>query len=506
MTEVARGSGEALGLVGAVARLLNGSGSKDAIGRVAELLRRGMPADSVTVWVRQPSGAAFTPYSAPTPPVPAFPLPSLNALPPVEAGGLRLPLVHDGATVGLLDVEGVSAAPGREAAAIVADLLAPHVALIELSEDLAFEVAVRARQIEEQRRFTGLVIDSLPVGLYVVDREYRIQIWNRKRETGTQGVQRGEVVGRPVFEVLTRQSAEQLKAEFDQIFESGQMSQMDIEVNDPAGDRFYRISKIPMRLGGDQISHVITIGEDVTEWYRIHQRIMQNEKLAAVGQLAAGVMHEINNPLATIGACAAALEGRLGEVPPSAQGAFREYIDIIDKEVERCTHIVDGLLDFSRPKGMEKRPVGVNAVIEDTFFLLKHHTRFKKLTVHRDLAQELPQVLANAEQLVQVLMSLMLNALDAMEAGNGTLTVRSRLGGHLGTEVLVEVQDTGVGIPRADLTKIFEPFYTTKTQGRGTGLGLSICYGIVEDHRGRLEVDSTPGLGATFRVLLPALP
>ena len=110
---------------------------------------------------------------------------------------------------------------------------------------------------------------------------------------------------------------------------------------------------------------------------------------------------------------------------------------------------------------------------------------------------------ANAEQLIQVLMALMLNALDAMEAGNGTLTVRSRLGGHRGTEVVVEVQDTGVGIPRADLTKIFEPFYTTKPQGRGTGLGLSICYGIVEDHRGRIEVDSTPGLGATFRVLPP---
>ncbi|HQR18149.1 MAG TPA: PAS domain-containing protein, partial [Gemmatimonadales bacterium] len=221
MTETARGASEALELVGAVARLLNGSGSKDAIGRVAELLRRGMPADSVTVWVRQPSGAAFAPYAAPAPPIPPFPLPSLNALPPVDAAGLRLPLKHDGATVGLLDIEGVATAPGREAAAIVADLLAPHVALIELSEDLAFEVAVRARQIEEQRRFTGLVIDSLPVGLYVVDREYRIQIWNRKRETGTQGVQRGEVVGRPVFEVLTRQSAEQLKAEFDQIFESG---------------------------------------------------------------------------------------------------------------------------------------------------------------------------------------------------------------------------------------------------------------------------------------------
>ena len=339
--------------------------------------------------------------------------------------GLRLPLVHDGATVGLLDVEGVTSAPGREAAVIVADLLAPHVALIELSEDLAFEVAVRARQIEEQRRFTGLVIDSLPVGLYVVDREYRIQIWNRKRETGTQGVQRGEVVGRPVFEVLTRQSAEQLKAEFDQVFESGRCRRWISRSTTPAGDRFYRISKIPMRQDGDQISHVITIGEDVTEWYRIHQRIMQNEKLAAVGQLAAGVMHEINNPLATIGACAAALEGRLDEVPPSAQGAFKEYIDIIDKEVERCTHIVDGLLDFSRPKGMEKRHGGRECRHRRHLLPAQAPHRGSRSSRSTGTSRtDLPQVQANAEQLVQVLMSLMLNALDAMEAG----TARSRCG------------------------------------------------------------------------------
>ncbi len=495
-----------LDLVGAVARLLNGADSKAAIGLVADRLRHGVPAEKVTIWVRQPSGASFVPVISPAPPVAPFPLAGLDALPPREPGGLRVALEHDGTPVGMLDLEGVGDGPGREAVGIVADLLAPHVALIELSEDLAFEVAVRARQIEEQRRFTGLVIDSLPVGLYVVDRDYRIQIWNRKRETGTQGVHRDEVVGRPVFEVLTRQSADQLKGEFDQIFESGQMSQMDIEVEDPNGERFYRISKIPMRLDGDRISHVITIGEDVTEWYRIHRRIMQNEKLAAVGQLAAGVMHEINNPLATIGACAAALEGRLPEVDASAQVAFREYIEIIDKEVERCTNIVDGLLEFSRPKDKEKSPVAINAVIQDTFFLLKHHTRFKKLTVERELTEDLPQVKANAEQLVQVLMALMLNALDAMEAGNGTLTVRSRMGGHRGEEVLVEVQDTGVGIPRAHLTKIFEPFFTSKPQGRGTGLGLSICYGIVEDHLGRLEVESQPGLGATFRVYLPALP
>ncbi len=353
-------STNALALVGAIARILNGGGSKDAIGRVAARLHAELPARAVTIWVRQPGGAPFAPFAFPDSLETTPPVHSLEALPPALPDSLRLPLVHDGQAVGMLELDGVPAGPARAAAETVADLLAPFVAFIELSEDLAFEVAVRAREVEEQRRFTSLVIDSLPVGLYVIDREYRIQIWNRKRETGTQGVQRGEVVGRRVFEVLTRQSAELLKEEFDEIFASGRMTQLEIEVPDASGTRYYRISKIPMRLDGDAITHVITIGEDVTEWHEIHQRIMQSEKLAAIGQLAAGVMHEINNPLATIGACAAAMESRLTDLPAPQRGPLREYVDIIDKEVERCTNIVDGLLDFSRPKGKEKRAVAIN--------------------------------------------------------------------------------------------------------------------------------------------------
>jgi len=215
-------------------------------------------------------------------------------------------------------------------------------------------------------------------------------------------------------------------------------------------------------------------------------------------------MHEINNPLATIGACAAAIEGRLGEVSDPARGALKEYADIIDHEVQRCTAIVDGLLDFSRPRksGKTKSPADVNELVENTLFLLKHHQRFKRLTVVRELAPGLPAVPANPEQLIQAFMALMLNALDAMEHGDGSLTVRTRQSAR-GDEVIVEFEDTGVGIPRAELSKIFEPFYTTKPQGRGTGLGLSICYGIIEDHMGRLDVESHPGIGAIFRVALP---
>jgi two-component system NtrC family sensor kinase len=262
----------------------------------------------------------------------------------------------------------------------------------------------------------------------------------------------------------------------------------------------YRISRIPMRLDGEVISHVITIGEDVTEAREVQHRILQSEKLAAVGQLAAGVMHEINNPLATIGACVAAIEARLGD---KADGTVAEYLDIIDKEVLRCTNIVDGLLDFSRPKEIKpKQPVDTNQLVDQTLFLLKHHQRFKRLQVKRDFADDLPPILANNEQMVQVLMALMLNAVDAMEDG-GTLTLRTRRFAGRRDEVVIEVHDTGSGIPEPDLGKIFEPFYTTKPPGRGTGLGLSICYGIVEQHLGRLEVDSAPGMGSTFRVYLP---
>jgi two-component system NtrC family sensor kinase len=259
-----------------------------------------------------------------------------------------------------------------------------------------------------------------------------------------------------------------------------------------------------MRLDGERVSHVITVGEDVTEWQVAHQQILQSEKLAAIGQLAAGIMHEINNPLATIAACAAAIDGRLDEVDESAHGALKEYVEIIDHEVQRCTGIVDGLLDFSRPrKGSKtKSPTDVNELVETTLFLLKHHQRFKRLDVARELMPSLPPVLANSEQLIQVFMALMLNALDAMEHSGGTLTVRTRQNGR-GDEVIVEFEDTGVGIPRPELSKIFEPFYTTKPPGRGTGLGLSICYGIVEDHMGRLDVESHRGIGAIFRVTLP---
>lgn len=490
----------ALALVGQLARVLNsGLAPDEALRVVVATLQRGLRARQVMVWRRRATDSSFIGVSLPTGEHEAF---SLDELPVPNPAVRRFPLVHGGARLGVLEVELESPDQPPDAALVqtVCDLLAPFLDAMTLQEDLALEVANRSREIEEQRRFTSLIIDSLPVGLYVIDRDYRIQVWNRKRETGTQGLRRADVMGRQVFEVLTRQPAVQLRAEFDRVFRAGEVQQMEIEVESREETRYYRISRIPMRLDADSITHVITIGEDVTESRETQLRILQSEKLAAVGQLAAGVMHEINNPLATIGACVAAIEARLGD---AADGTVREYLEIIDKEVDRCTRIVDGLLDFSRPKDAAPRqPAGANALVDRTLFLLKHHQRFKRMSVNRELTEGLPAVLVNDEQMIQVLMALMLNGLDAMEEG-GVLTVRTRQHPHRSDEVIIEVADTGHGIPATDLQKIFEPFYTTKAPGRGTGLGLSICYGIVEQHLGRLEVDSLPGLGSTFRVYLP---
>jgi two-component system NtrC family sensor kinase len=382
--------------------------------------------------------------------------------------------------------------------ATIADILAPVLRQAAYAQRLQSEVLERTRQIDRERRVTERIIDSLPVGLYVIDRDYRISIWNRKRETGMQGVSREEAIGRTIFEILHRQPATVLRREFDEVFATGRLQIFQMESTASGEMRTYRLSKIPMRLDDGPVTHVITVGEDVTEWRAAQDRFAQAEKLAAIGTLAAGVMHEINNPLATIGACAESLE--LSDEDPSPN--VLEGLRLIQSEVQRCKGIVDSLLDFSRPKAGDKKLVNVNDAIERTLFVLKHHTRFKKLVVQVDLDRTLSAVVcANAEQLMQVFMALLINAMDSMNE-RGTVSLRTRWGDGA-KSVIAEIIDQGEGIRRADIPKLFEPFFTTKPPGRGTGLGLSICYAIVAEHGGRIEVDSTLGEGSVFRIILP---
>jgi two-component system NtrC family sensor kinase len=409
---------------------------------------------------------------------------------------------------------GAGTREGALTLAAAADLLGPAVGH-------AARAARVAADADSHRRFVESVVDSLPLGLYVIDRDYRIQLWNRKRETGMQGVSREEAIGRSIFDVLHRQNAELMRGEFDEVLATGRQQQFQTESRSTGELRTYRLTKIPMRAdagegarapGGDEATHVVTLGEDITEWKAAMERTAQAEKLAAIGQLAAGVMHEINNPLATIAACAETMTLALDELPrgQKAPPGFAEYLRIVDHEVHRCRRIIDGLLNFSRAKGVQRVRVGLNAVVEQTLFLLKHHARFKKCVVRLELADGRgPEVTCDPDQLTQVVMALLLNAADAIaERPNGDdeeppyvllRTAEAPAGG----EAVLEVVDTGAGVSREDLPKIFDPFFTTKPPGEGTGLGLAICYGIVRDHGGRIEVDSEVGVGSTFRVVLP---
>ncbi|HVZ79119.1 MAG TPA: ATP-binding protein, partial [Gemmatimonadaceae bacterium] len=350
-------------------------------------------------------------------------------------------------------------------------------------------------------------VDALPVGLYVIDRDYRVRAWNSTREAGIQGVARERVLGQSVFDVLHRQPADILRAEFEELFATGRLQQFQAESDASGERRVYRLTKIPMRLGGGEITHAITIGEDITDWKMAEERIAQSEKLAALGTLAAGVMHEINNPLATIAAAAEALETRVREGTVAADAlnaALDDTLSLIAEEVRRCTGIVNSVLSFSRPQPAERGPVDLNAVVERTLFLLRHHPRFRHVRAQVEATAGLPIVEASEEQLVQVLMALLFNAMDAMR-DQGTVVIRTR-GLSDPPRVFLEVQDEGDGIAPAHLRRIFEPFFTTKPVGRGTGLGLSVCYSIIADHGGRIDVQSQPGRGATFRVELPVRP
>lgn len=433
---------------------------------------------------------------------------------PLRAGTATVrytvPLVAAGEPVGLL-VLLLAAEPTEDLQTVLkvaADMLASTVARALHTSVLESEVVARVREVAEQRRFIERVVDSFPAGLYVVDRDYRIHAWNRKRETGMQGVSREDAIGRTIFEVLHRQPAALLKREFDEVFATGRLQQFQMESTATGDVRTFRISKIPMRLDDDMVTHVITLGEDITEWKAAIDRTAQSEKLAAVGQLAAGVMHEINNPLATIAACAESL-ALIPSVMQPSKGAIAspptELLRIIDLEVQRCKRIVNSLLDFARAKPASREPLDLNSVVGHALFLLQHHPRYKRVKVVTELEDSAPlMVRGDADQLVQVIMALVINAFDATPDGQRiTIRTTSSPASMATPHCALEVVDEGAGIARANHTKIFEPFFTTKALGHGTGLGLAIAYGIVNDHGGALTLESPELPGATFRVMLP---
>lgn len=231
---------------------------------------------------------------------------------------------------------------------------------------------------------------------------------------------------------------------------------------------------------------------------RAQQTIMQSERLATVGQLAAGVAHELNNPLGGILLYANLLLEKAKPGDP-----IREDLQVIVRETERCRNIVRGLLDFSRQTKLEMTVTDLNKVITTTLDLVATQAIFKGVTVTRNLSPLLPKVMLDVGQMQQVFINIIMNAAEAM-GGNGSLEVSTAVA-EGNSHVVTSIRDTGPGIPEEIRGKIFDPFFTTKPLGKGTGLGLSIAFGIVRKHNGIIEVETEVGKGTTFHIKLPVM-
>jgi two-component system NtrC family sensor kinase len=230
------------------------------------------------------------------------------------------------------------------------------------------------------------------------------------------------------------------------------------------------------------------------EMKKIHSQLFRSEKLASLGKLAAGVAHEINNPLTGILTNSSLLLEDL-----EANDPRREDVEVMVNETIRCREIVKRLLDFAKQTKPQKRLASINGLIENIILLVRNQASFRNVTIEKQLAADVPDVLVDPDQVQQVFVNIILNAAEAMTKG-GTLTIRSTTTPD-GQFIAVSFADTGPGIPEEVREQIFDPFYTTKEHG--TGLGLSITYGIVEQHGGSISVDSTVGKGSTFTILLP---
>lgn len=241
----------------------------------------------------------------------------------------------------------------------------------------------------------------------------------------------------------------------------------------------------------------------------IQEQLLQAEKLAAIGQLAAGVAHELNNPVGGILGYAQYTKGMLGKnetIDGSKKENVEKYIGFIEKESVRCKQIVNNLLNFSRTSQAEFCLFKINNIIEDTLLLARHQFHTSSIEVKTDLCQPSPEVEGSPNQIQQVLTNIIINAMQAMpEGGQITITTnpQQQQAGSKQAELEISIADNGCGIPEENLHKLFEPFFTTKETGKGTGLGLSVSYGIIKNHKGTISVKSKEGQGTEFIVKLP---
>jgi PAS domain S-box-containing protein len=357
-------------------------------------------------------------------------------------------------------------------------------------EELEIKVRERTREIEETKQYLENLLENANDVIYTLDTEQRFTYVNNK--VNVWGYRKDDLVGRPYLSLLSRRHrGRRLKNTLD----IGAKQVYEVEVVTRMGEpRFVMVSVSPLHGADGEILGVLGIARDMTETKKLEQQIRNSEKLASVGKLAAGVAHEINNPLAGILNCLYNL--RKGKLSLARQ---EEYCASMEDGVRRVQKIVRQLLDFSQQHEPEFSLTDINQVVDRVLVLTNHLFIPNLIRLETLLGHTLPSLMVDRHMIEQVLMNLVLNAVQAMKSG-GVLTIKTSV---LEGVCRVEVSDTGSGIPPAVLPRIFDPFFTTKSEGEGTGLGLSVSLGIVERHGGKILVESEVGKGTTFTLCLP---
>ena len=370
----------------------------------------------------------------------------------------------------------------------------------------------KAGEYERLKEFSENIVESINVGILAAGLDDRVESWNTQMER-LSGIGREDAVGRTLSELMPANLVEQL----DRVQGEMRIHHLDkFPLDTAGGEATYNIAIAPLvSRDMDRIGRLV-IFDDVTDRAELERRLVQSDKLSSIGLLAAGVAHEVNTPLAVISTYAQMLSKQLGEDDQKAR-----MLDKISKQTFRASEIVNSLLNFSRTSTADLSPVQINRVIQETVSLLEHQFRKSSIEVRLKLDPRVEAVNGNAGKLQQVFLNLFMNARDAMElmvesqtsashsAGSQTwapprsiLEIATRMGEN-GIEV--DVTDTGNGIAPEHLSRIYDPFFTTKSAKKGTGLGLSVTYGIVQEHHGMIEAVSKPGEGTCFHLEFPPI-
>jgi hypothetical protein len=352
----------------------------------------------------------------------------------------------------------------------------------------------KADELERMREFSENILESLNDGLAVVNRDDRIVRWNRRLEE-LYGVRHEDAVAHRLDELFESGFVEVLRSSRRESPEGGAFYRVPLTTrHDPARRLLVNMATTPLRDSDGAIAGSIVVVEDISARVQLEEQLQISEKMASIGLLAAGVAHEVNTPLTGISSFTQMLlQGAEPDDPKT------KVLEKIERQTFRAAKIVNGLLNLARPAQTDSGAVDLNVVINDVLVLLEHQLRTGSIQVRKELSSSALLIQGVEYKLQQVFLNLFLNARDAMPRG-GWLTIATR---EEDSGAVIEVADTGSGIPPEQLSRIYDPFFTTKEIGKGTGLGLSISYGIVQEHGGALNCESTVGQGTRFTLSLP---